>query len=472
MIKSTLIRRGIRLNSSGSSFSAAVEAAEKLVQPKNSQLFNDPFSIVSHEMSNLAKSISNLIGSGHPVLNRVSSYYFEAEGKNVRPLIVLLLSKSLLKIPKEQRNRIKIDTYDVVDQTPFPGTPRSTSIAGKSADDSISPLKILYGINPKVILDPLSKQMEKLPDIDAVNEILPKQRRLAEIVEMIHTATLLHDDVIDLSDSRRGRPSGNIAFTNKMAILAGDFLLGRASVAIARLRNPEVIELLSTTIANLVEGEFMQLKNTVIDPSDEDSIDNDGELKILPTPSGKVPTKQHEYSINKPLEVDHITNVNAAFEYYLHKTYLKTASLMSKSSRAAAVLSGAQDNIIENCYEFGRNLGLCFQIVDDMLDYTSSDVAFGKPSQADLKLGLATAPILFAWKERPEVGELIARKFSEEGDVETARRHVEECQGLEKTKEMAETYCQRALDNLRELPESDARSALEFLTHSIITRTK
>ena len=80
---------------------------------------------------------------------------------------------------------------------------------------------------------------------------------------MIHTASLLHDDVIDLSDSRRGRPSGNIAFTNKMAVLAGDFLLGRASVAIARLRNPEVIELLSTTIANLVEGIYA-IENTVL----------------------------------------------------------------------------------------------------------------------------------------------------------------------------------------------------------------
>lgn len=464
----------IRTNSSSnnSSFKTAVETAEKLVQPQNTKLFNDPFSIVSHEMSSLAKSISNLIGSGHPVLNRVSSYYFEAEGKNVRPLIVLLLAKSLLKIPIENRNRIPIDTQDTTEQTPYSGTPASTSIAGKSVDDSISPLNILYGINPKVILDPLSKPMDKLPEFDAMNGILPKQRRLAEIVEMIHTATLLHDDVIDLSDSRRGRPSGNIAFTNKMAILAGDFLLGRASVAIARLRNPEVIELLSTTIANLVEGEFMQLKNTVIDQDTDKSIDNDGEIKKVPEPSGKVPTKTHEYSVSKPQDINHETNVDAAFEYYLHKTYLKTASLMSKLSRAAAVLSGAQDDIIENCYEFGRNLGLCFQIVDDMLDYTSSDTAFGKPSQADLKLGLATAPILFAWKERPEIGELIGRKFSEEGDVELARRQVEECNGLQKTREMAETYCRKALENLRVLPESDARSALEFLTNSVLTRSK
>lgn len=467
----------LRLYSSSQSqnintFQTAVETAEKLVQPKNDKVFNDPFSIVSHEMSNLAKLIANLIGSGHPTLNRVSSYYFEADGKNVRPLIVLLLAKALLNIPLEDRNRIAIDTSDVTTQPHFPGTPLHNSIAGKSVDESISPLAILHGINPKVILDPLSRPMDELPKFDALNGILPKQRRLAEIVEMIHTASLLHDDVIDLSDTRRGRPSGNIAFSNKMAVLAGDFLLGRASVAIARLRNPEVIELLSTTIANLVEGEFMQLKNTVISTEDVDSITNDGDVKDIPKPTGKVPTTEHEYSVAAPLEVDHITNVNAAFEYYLHKTYLKTASLMSKLSRAAAVLSGSQDNIIENCYEFGRNLGLCFQIVDDMLDYTSSDVSFGKPSQADLKLGLATAPILFAWKERPELGELIARKFSQEGDVELARKAVEECGGLEKTRDMAQDYCYKALANLRVLPESDARSALEFLTNSVLTRSK
>ncbi|KAI5951006.1 COQ1 [Candida jiufengensis] len=459
-----------------SSFKTAVETAEKLISPQSTTTttkFQDPFSIVSHEMSNLAKSIANLIGSGHPTLNRVSSYYFEAEGKNVRPLIVLILSKALSKIPKSERNRIIIDEFDVTEQEHIKGTPKygQESIAGNSVDDSLSPLNILHGINPRIILDPLSKPMDKLPEMDKLNGILPKQRRLAEIVEMIHTASLLHDDVIDLSDSRRGRPSGNIAFTNKMAVLAGDFLLGRASVAIARLRNPEVIELLSTTIANLVEGEFMQLKNTVLSEKDN-TIENDGQIKNIPEATGKVPTEKHEYRVNEQDIVDHETNVQAAFEYYLHKTYLKTASLMSKSCRAAAVLSGAQDPIIENCYQFGRNLGLCFQIVDDMLDYTSSDSAFGKPSQADLKLGLATAPILFAWKQEPKLGDLIARKFKETGDVEIARRAVEKYNGLEKTREMATNYCMAALKNLRSLPESDARSALELLTNSVLTRSK
>ncbi|ODV78169.1 hexaprenyl pyrophosphate synthetase mitochondrial precursor [Suhomyces tanzawaensis NRRL Y-17324] len=467
------IKRGIAKSHRGhneiSSFKTAVETAEKLVQPKSDK-FSDPFSIVSHEMSNLAKSIASLIGSGHPTLNRVSSYYFEAEGKNVRPLIVLLLSKALLKIPESERTRIDIDDQDVTEQPHYKGTPTKTSVAGNTVDDLISPLAVLHGINPRVILDPLSKPMDQLPQIDAINGILPKQRRLAEIVEMIHTASLLHDDVIDLSDARRGRPSGNIAFTNKMAVLAGDFLLGRASVAIARLRNPEVIELLSTTIANLVEGEFMQLKNTVM--STEPTINNDGDAKTVPEATGKVPTVLHEYSVATPKSVDHATNVDAAFEYYLHKTYLKTASLMSKLSRAAAVLSGAQDDVVENCYQFGRNLGLCFQIVDDMLDYTSSDDAIGKPSQADLKLGLATAPILFAWRERPELGELIARKFKEDGDVEIARRAVQQFDGVEKTRQMAREYCHRALENLSVLPPSDARSALELLTNSVLTRSK
>lgn len=491
MLRTTIRKRPILKSSSynlsifqayarrnGSSFGTAIETAEKMVQPGISDKF-DPFSMVSAEMGVLAKHIAQLIGSGHPVLNRVASYYFEAEGKNVRPLIVLLLSKALAKIPENERTRILIDAYDVNNQPEFKGTPKAFSFAGANPLQSISPLNILHGINPNIILNPLSRPMENqdlYEKLDKKNGILPKQRRLAEITEMIHTASLLHDDVIDFADSRRGRDSGNIAFTNKMAILAGDFLLGRASVSLGRLRNSEVVELMSTAIANLVEGEFMQLKNTVLQP-DTKSIENDGELKKIPDPTGKVPVKVHEYSINPDNSnninsISHQDNVNAAFEYYLHKTYLKTASLMSKSSRSTAILAGCNENIIENCYQFGRNLGLCFQIVDDMLDYTTTAELLGKPAGADLKLGLATAPVLFAWKEKPELGVLIARKFSQKGDVEFAKRTVDETDGVEKTRELAEKYRNDALFNLRQLPESDARSALELLTNSVLTRSK
>jgi ElaB/YqjD/DUF883 family membrane-anchored ribosome-binding protein len=165
-----------------------------------------------------------------------------------------------------------------------------------------------------------------------------------------------------------------------MAVLAGDFLLGRASVALARLRDPEVTELLATVIANLVEGEFMQLKNTALDE--------------------KKPVWSEE-----------------TITYYLQKTYLKSASLISKSCRAAALLGEHPAEVVEAAYQYGKNLGLAFQLVDDMLDYTVSGQELGKPAGADLELGLATAPLLFAWRDNTELGVLVGRKFSQEGDV-------------------------------------------------------
>lgn len=457
-----------------STFGTAVKTADRLVQPQLPKSAFDPFQMVSQEMSVLAKHISQLIGSGHPVLNKVAAYYFEAEGKNVRPLIVLLLSKALARIPESQRTRITIDKYDVNTQQEFKGTPKAFSFAGQNALDSISPLKVLHGINPNIILNPLSSPMIDQDDYiqsDRKNGILPKQRRLAEITEMIHTASLLHDDVIDFADSRRNRDSGNVAFSNKMAILAGDFLLGRASVALGRLRNSEVVELMSTAIANLVEGEFMQLKNTVMNPNIS-QISVDGEIKQIPEMTGKVPVKVHEYSVTQPngTVISHEQNVEAAFEYYLHKTYLKTASLMSKSCRSAAILAGCDEFTIDQCYQFGRNLGLCFQIVDDMLDYTTTAELLGKPAGADLRLGLATAPVLFAWKDQPQLGELIRRKFSKEGDVIKANEAVIQSNGVQKTKELAEKYRDDALKCLQSLPNSDARSALELLANSVVTR--
>jgi hexaprenyl-diphosphate synthase len=464
-----MLRRSIRR---GSSWSAAVEAAARLVTP--AAILKDPLSLVSHEMSQLANNIGKLIGSGHPTLNRISAYYFESQGKKIRPLIVLLLSRALSEIPLEQRDRIKIDDLDIPEQPVYDGTKSLTALFADQMKDPVgplSPLRILHGINPNVILDPLTKPHESLPEFDSKRGILPKQRRLAEIVEMIHTASLLHDDVIDNSDSRRNRPSGNIAYSNKMAVLAGDFLLGRASVSISRLRNPEVIELMSTSIANLVEGEFMQLKNTVLQPN-EDLIEDD--TKQIPKPTGVIDTTVHEYSVQPPKgQISHKDNVDAAFEYYTHKTYLKTAALLSKSCRSAAILSGARDDVIENCYQFGRNVGLCFQMIDDVLDYTQTSQQLGKPGMADLKLGLATAPILFAWRENAELGSLILRKFRNPGDIEYAIEQVHKYRGLEKTKELAEHHCQLALQNLRTvLPESDSRSALEFLTNAIVTRSK
>lgn len=173
----------------------------------------------------------------------------------------------------------------------------------------------------------LKPSLQSLIPDDGSPQILPTQRRLASITEMIHVASLLHDDVIDTSDLRRGRPSAPSEFGNKLSILSGDFLLGRASVALARLGSREVVELLATVIANLVEGEVMQLKAT----SEPEK-----------TPSRK------------------------GFEEYMRKTYLKTASLMAKSARAAVILGGSgrgeAEWVKEVAYGYGRNLGIAFQV--------------------------------------------------------------------------------------------------------------
>lgn len=371
----------------------------------------DPLRIVGTEMKFLTGNMRKLLGSGHPSLERVAKYYTQAEGKHVRPMIVLLMSRATALCPKAAEQ-----------QTP------DTS---ETVNSSISPIDILRDINPS---SPLSSLQPPQPET-ADSDILPSQRRLAEITELIHTASLLHDDVIDHSVSRRGSPSANLEFGNKMAVLAGDFLLGRASVALARLRNAEVVELLATVIANLVEGEFMQLKNTAQD--------------------------EH----NPKWTEDTLT-------YYLKKTYLKTASLISKSCRAAALLGRADATTVEAAYLYGKNLGLAFQLIDDMLDYTRSEKELGKPAGADLELGLATAPLLFAWKTTPELGVLVGRKFEKGGDVQRARELVLQSNGIEQTRALAEEYSQQAIVALNSFPDSDAKDGLIEMAMKTIKRKK
>lgn len=373
-------------------------------------MFIDPFSLVTSEMASLTTNIHTLLGSADGTLDKVAKYYVRDDGaKHLRPLIVLLMSQCISYTDEAIRNH------------------NNTQMT-ENLNDPISPATVLNDANPAK--QGLSKAAAAAATMEKSKNINASQRRLAEITEMIHSASLLHDDVIDASELRRGRPSANFAFSSKMSVLAGDFMLGRASVALARLRHPEVIELLATVIANLVEGEFMQLRNTI--------------------------DEGHE----------------STMEYYLQKTYLKTASLISKSCRAAAILGGGSSTSVDAAYRYGKNLGLAFQIVDDMLDYSASAAHLGKPSNADLKLGLATAPVLYAWRKHPELGALIKRKFSEPGDIDRARTLALDSDGLYQTKLLAERYCRNALDALLILPESDSRIALEGLTHQVLNRTK
>ncbi|CAO3655351.1 unnamed protein product [Mucor hiemalis] len=359
-----------------------------LAQGKEEVAFTDPAKLVGDDLKEIKNNISKLLQSGNPFLNTVAKHYFSGEGKHVRPLLVLLIAQATSIAEKKQQktnvNYISIDT----------------------------PISLVT---------------------DQGCIILPTQRRLAEISEMIHTASLLHDNVIDASMTRRSLPSANASFGNKMAVLGGDFMLGRASLALARLRNAECIELMATSIANLVEGEFMQLKNT--------KEEKGGKVKKLST-----------------------------FDHYMGKTYMKTGSLIALSCKASAVLGGSTKEVADIAYDFGKNLGLAFQLVDDMLDFTVSAAELGKPAGADLKLGLATAPVLFAWEEFPELEPLIKRKFSQKGDEERARDLVYQSDGLKKTLNLAEVHCKYAIDSLNKLPPSDARSALVQITEKLLTR--
>ncbi|RFU33428.1 hypothetical protein B7463_g2909, partial [Scytalidium lignicola] len=374
----------------------------------------DPLKMVAKEMKFLTGNIRQLLGSGHPSLDTVAKYYTKAEGKHVRPLIVLLMSRATALAPKAPRHNGQQIPTDI--------------------NKALSPSSILSDVNPtSPSSNPLNYTETSYSSADS--DILPSQRRLAEITELIHTASLLHDDVIDHAISRRGSPSANLEFGNKMAVLAGDFLLSRASVALARLRDAEVTELLSTVIANLVEGEFMQLKNTAQDE--------------------KNPTWTED-----------------TISYYLQKTYLKTASLISKSCRAAALLGGSDLATVDAAYSYGKNLGLAFQLVDDMLDYTISEKELGKPAGADLELGLATAPLLFAWKQNKELGALVGRKFSRDGDVVRARELVHNSDGLEQTRALAQEYVDRAIDAVKAFPESEAKEGLIETATKTVKRRK
>jgi all-trans-nonaprenyl-diphosphate synthase len=257
-------------------------------------------------------------------------------------------------------------------------------------------------------------------------DITERHRRLAEITEMIHTASLFHDDVVDQSDLRRGIPSVHQLFGNRVAIQAGDFLFAQASIYLAELDNLLVVKLLSQVIKDFAEGEIQQSFNRF--------------------------------------------DTGLTIEAYLEKNYYKTASLIANSAKAAGVLSGVSTQLTESLYQYGRCLGLAFQIVDDILDFTQTTDELGKPAGSDLQDGNITAPALFALEEKPYLGVLIERKFSEPGDLEAALTLVRDSQGVERSRQLAESYAREATKHLNGLTASEPQQALLNLTDYTLKR--
>lgn len=257
-------------------------------------------------------------------------------------------------------------------------------------------------------------------------DITARHRRLAEITEMIHTASLVHDDVVDESEVRRGVPTVHSSFGNRVAVLAGDFLFAQSSWHLANLDNLEVVKLLSKVIMDMAEGEIQQGLNRF--------------------------------------------DTDLSLEAYLDKSYYKTASLIANSAKAAGVLSDVSPTMAENLYHYGRHIGLAFQIVDDIFDFTGSLEALGKPAGSDLKSGNLTAPVLFALKEKPILEVLIEREFAQEGDLDQAIALILESNGIERSRELAAHHAKSAVACLADLPPSESRQALTEMADYVLSR--
>eukprot|EP00599_Poterioochromonas_sp_BG-1_P017712 CAMPEP_0173166424 /NCGR_PEP_ID=MMETSP1105-20130129/21999_1 /TAXON_ID=2985 /ORGANISM="Ochromonas sp., Strain BG-1" /LENGTH=426 /DNA_ID=CAMNT_0014087651 /DNA_START=104 /DNA_END=1385 /DNA_ORIENTATION=- len=333
----------------------------------------DAFQLVEKDIGSLSGGIKELLGSDHPVLASCAKYFFDNDGgKKIRPSMVLAVSYALNVI---QPNDTLPDSASVME-------------ALKSTTDA----QTLLAIN-----------QANLPD------------------------TMNDDDVIDKATTRRNMSTVNQVFGNKLAILGGDFLLSRASVSLARLRNLEVVELLSTVIEHLVKGEIMQMKGS--------------------------------------------STGRSALEYYLRKNFYKTASLMGHSCLAAAVLGGYNEDLRRAAYLYGTYVGQAFQLIDDALDFEGSTQVLGKAPLADLRSGLATAPTLFAAEEYPILLTLISRKFESPGDVDEALALVQKSSGLKKCRDLAQVHAERAIEAIQVFPPSLARDSLVGLACKVVTRS-
>jgi octaprenyl-diphosphate synthase len=251
----------------------------------------------------------------------------------------------------------------------------------------------------------------------------------ATIIEFIHTATLLHDDVVDISSLRRGRPSANAQFGNAPSVLVGDFLYTRAFQLMVRLGNMDILAHMAETTNIIAEGEVLQL-----------------------TRAGDASTDETQY-------LDVITR--------------KTAILFAAACYGAATLSGVEEVSRNTLREFGLNLGIAFQMIDDVLDYDGNPATMGKNVGDDLMEGKVTLPLIHTLRngsaaEQAAVRRAITEKNSDQIDQITTA--VRRCGALDYTRARARHYHDLALQKLLSLPASNARDALERITELSLSR--
>jgi heptaprenyl diphosphate synthase len=246
-------------------------------------------------------------------------------------------------------------------------------------------------------------------------------------VELVHLGSLYHDDVIDEAETRRGVPSVNARWSNIVAILAGDYLLAQASALAASL-GADVAGLLAATIGELCRGQV--------------------------------------------LELQHLFDADRSEEAYLSAIEGKTASLMATACRVGAMVSDTKDPTLDALTQFGHHLGMCFQIVDDVLDVTGTEAELGKPAGNDLHEGVYTLPVIYALASSTELRELLGRKL-DWPDVERARELVSTPASIDGAIAVARTHATKATEALHgaEGLDTSVRDRLTALVEGLVTRS-
>jgi len=254
---------------------------------------------------------------------------------------------------------------------------------------------------------------------------------LAAVVEFIHTATLLHDDVVDESNLRRGRDTANAVWGNQASVLVGDFLFSRACEMMVGDGDIRVLQILSTASRTLAEGEVLQLAKT-----------------------GDLETTEEDY--NEVIRC-------------------KTAALFDGAARVGAVVAGVDSAIEEAAAAFGSHIGYAFQLVDDALDCVASAAEMGKSPGDDIRDGKMTLPVIHALQYMDAVavdrlGEIMTKETPSDEDVHWALSAVESCGGVAYTLARAGGYVDLALEALVQLPPSPIRDQLEEVARFTLTR--
>jgi len=255
--------------------------------------------------------------------------------------------------------------------------------------------------------------------------------RLGAIVELIHTATLIHDDVIDSADIRRGRPSTNSRWGNHISVLAGDWLYMQAFNLALRERHFHVLDLLTNLTQMMVEGELLQL--------------------------------------------DHLGKIHLTEEDYFDLINRKTACLFAVCARLGAVVAGASEEMETSFADYGCHIGMAFQLVDDILDFTSSAKKLGKPVGSDLREGKVTLPLILALDEaspgeKAKVETVLRERGYDSVPLESILDLLRKYHAVERARQRAAVFTQKARASITGLPESVYKGALLSVPELIVDR--